>query len=454
MMPAPLLEALKELAAARRWRGHMPGHKGRSLPGMPQDPALIDFTELNGTGNLYLADGPIFKAETLAAAAFGAPCCAFLTGGATQGIHAALRLCARAGETVLVDRACHLSVENALAFFDLRPDRLPRRIIPRFGIADAVRPEDVAAALDLNPDIRAFILTSSTYYGVISPVSDIAEICRERGVKLVVDEAHGAHLPFLPGFGACAVGLGADISVTSAHKTLPAPGQTALLFWRDYTQKEARAAMSLTGTTSPNYAMLAAIDLCRDYMENTGRAEYARAAEAAEKIRSAVNGRGVFRCLTSEDTGFKLDPCRLAVMTGAGRRDCLRLERVFGVTPEMSDQRSVVFIMTCADSDAAMHRLSSSLQALERIGGRSGRQNLSQDMPPEAEAVMSPRSVLDRKHECVRLSEAAGRIAARPLVIYPPGVPAVAPGERIEKKHLEYLRAQGYNDSEAEVVIE
>ena len=217
-MNAPLYNTLAARAAAGTLRMHMPGHKGKLAAPELLGAAEIDFTELDGTGDLYTGAGPIAGAEALAASAWGAGRCFFLTGGSTQGVRAALALCARPGDTVLLDRGSHRSFFTGMALLGLEPEYISRP-----------SGESVAAALDIHNNIKTVCVTSPTYYGRVLDVGEIAAACRARGARLFVDEAHGAHFPFV-GMGACAQGKGADVSVTSAHKTLPALGGAALLF--------------------------------------------------------------------------------------------------------------------------------------------------------------------------------------------------------------------------------
>ena len=226
MENTPLYDALRAFAAARPLRMHMPGHKGRPLPA-PELAGLsaLDFTELPPTGDLFSGGDAIEAAEALWAKVFRMAHCLFLTGGATQGVQAALALACRPGDAVLLDRGSHRSAYNALALLDLRPVYLERPWLPQAGVTGPVSPQSVEQALKTRPDIKTVCITSPTYYGVLSDLPALAAVCRAHGAVLVVDGAHGAHLPFLGNFDLAA----ADLAVVSAHKTLPAPGQSALL---------------------------------------------------------------------------------------------------------------------------------------------------------------------------------------------------------------------------------
>ncbi len=437
-MPAPLYDALKEYARKNPARFHMPGHKGKFLPA-PELAGLasIDVTELSPTGNLYAAGAPFDQAQSLWAKLFGFDCCQFLTGGSTMGIHTGLALCTAPGERVLIDRNCHRAAFNALALLDLEPVWLERPWLREENLVGPISPEAVESALERNPDIKTICITSPTYAGVLSNIGAISRIVHTRGGKLFVDGAHGAHLPFL--------GLdpfsGADIVTVSAHKTLPAMGQSALLFASGFTPEQVRQAASVFGSSSPSYPILASIDLARDWLLGEGWYEYRRAACRVFEFRQAF---------PSLKGGPSLDPCRLTLKVKDGPAFARAMEER-GIYPEMEDGGHVVFICTAQDSDGDFYRLE---QALVELRDRMG-DCPPIPAPPLPERAISPRSALFSSGVLCPLQDCEGRVSAVQIAPYPPGVPVVAPGERISKKELAYLEKIGYNMlSEVRIVSE
>nr|CRY96295.1 hypothetical protein [uncultured prokaryote] len=270
-MPTPLYDALRRYADREPIRFHMPGHKGRSFP--PAELkwlASIDVTELPETGNLYEAGEPFDSAQALWAELFGFEYCQFLTDGSTMGVHTGLALCCKPGDRVLIDRNCHRSAFNALALLDLEPVWLERPWLKSENLPGPIPPGDVETALEKYPDIKTVCITSPTYAGVLSDIGAVSRMIHARGGKLFVDGAHGAHLPFL----GLAPFWGADCVVVSAHKTLPAMGQTALLFVNGFEPELVRRTASIFGTSSPSYPMLASLDVVRDWMVRWGAEEY------------------------------------------------------------------------------------------------------------------------------------------------------------------------------------
>ncbi len=437
-MPTPLYDRLVELSQQPLTRLDMPGHHGRPAPGLDFWPAWLDVTEHPATGDLFdpEADDPIAAAQALWAKATGMDACLFLTGGSTQGIHAALALTAGVEGEVLVDRGSHRSVFNALALLDLTPHYLPRPWLEKEAVTGPVDPQAVEQALLHHPEVKMVCITSPTYYGVLSDLPALAAVCHRHGAKLMVDGAHGAHLPFLGYTGY----QSADVVVVSAHKTLPAPGQTALLLANGCQGADLRRVASLTGTSSPNYVMMAALDVARDYLEGDGRQAYTQTAQRVEVLRATLPAL--------RPVGVELDPTRFVLRCDRGQEVARTLmER--GIYYEMADSGHVVMIFTCADGDGVFAALT---QALEGVELGTGVPLPPPPAPPHQQ--MSPRQALFAPTQEVAWAESEGRVCACQLAPYPPGIPVVAPGEKVDKKHLAYLAQIGYNTGSIKVVQE
>lgn len=435
-MSTPLYDALKNYAAKNPARFHMPGHKGEFLP-VPELMGLapLDVTELPPTGNLYTAGAPFDEAQRLWAELFGFEYCQFLTGGSTMGIHTGLALCARPGSRVLMDRNCHRAAFNALALLDLEPVYLERLWLESENLIGPVSPESVEKTLCQNPDIKTVCITSPTYAGVLSDVGEISRIVHAHGGKLFVDGAHGAHLPFL----GLAPFSGADLVAVSAHKTLPAMGQSAFLFANGFDPDLVRLRASVYGSSSPSYPMMASMDAARDWLLGEGAYEYRRTACRVIELRQYVP------CLGEP---LSLDPCRFTLKVQNGPAFTKALEER-GVYPEMEDGGHVVFICTAQDDDGDFHRLGLALEELRPLMGDCP----AIPAPPLPEQAVSPRQALFSPSGVRPLADCEGEIAAAQIAPYPPGVPVVAPGERITKKELAYLKEIGYNmQSEVRVI--
>ncbi|MCD7947005.1 MAG: aminotransferase class V-fold PLP-dependent enzyme [Oscillospiraceae bacterium] len=435
----PLCDALAAYAAQNPLRMHMPGHKGKGLPlDALSSLAPLDVTELTPTGDLYAGDGPIEEAEALWAGVFGIKHCLFLTGGSTQGIHAALTLAAAPGGQILLDRCSHRAAYHSMALLDLHPVYLHRSPLPAGDIAAPVSPAEVEAQMRAHPAAKAVCIVSPTYYGVRSDLSAIASVVHRHGGTLIIDAAHGAHLPFLGDTDL----RHADLVVTSAHKTLPAMGQSALLFSGDtFPHAALRTAGSIYGSSSPSYPIMASLDSARAYMEESGTAAYRQTAAAVARLR------GLFPSLMEAEAS--LDPCRLTLRTQDGHALLKALEDR-QIYAEMADSGHIVFILTCADGAAELDRLEHALSSrVESLGALPS----SLQPPPLPELVLSPRQALFSAHKRVPLADNVGRICAEQIAPYPPGIPLVAPGERLTKKIVAYLTDIGYNETEYVAVV-
>ena len=434
-MSTPLYDALTAYARSNPARFHMPGHKGAPLSAPEFSPLTpLDVTELPPTGNLYEAGAPFDEAQQLWARAFGFDHCQFLTGGSTLGIHTGLALFTSPGDRVAVDRACHRSVYNALALLDLEPVFLERPWLAEENLIGPFFQKDVEKILDAHPDVKTVCITSPTYAGLLSDIPAISGEIHRRGGKLFVDGAHGAHLPCL-GVDAFS---GADGVVVSAHKTLPALGQGALLFYRGVEEDRVRRWSSVFGTSSPSYPILASLDLCRDWLEGEGKGEYRR-------VRDRVAGlRERFPSLGGE---LPLDPTRLTLKVKDGPAFARALEEG-GIYPEMEDGGHVVLICTGSDGEDSFVRLERALEELEEEMGDCP----PIPAPPLPRRVLSPRQALFAPTRSRPLEACEGQVAAGQLAPYPPGVPVVAPGEVISKKELSYFRQIGYNNKNVPLV--
>lgn len=436
-MPTPLYDVLKAYAASSHTRYHMPGHKGKFLP-IPELAGLakLDVTELPITGNLYTAGAPFDEAQRLWAEVFGFDYCQFLTGGSTMGIHTGLALCARPESRVLIDRSCHRAVFHALALLDLEPVYLERPWLAGENLIGPISPEAVEQQLSQYPDIKTVCITSPTYTGMLSDIGGISSIVHAHGGRLFVDGAHGAHLPFL--------GLnpfsGSDAVVVSAHKTLPAMGQSAVLFTNGFDPELVRLRASMYGSSSPSYPMMASMDAARDWLlGEEGRRAYRRT------VRRVLSLRKKFPSLGGD---LSLDPCRLTLKVKDGPAFTKQLEER-GVCPEMGNGGHVVLICTAQDSGEDFLRLERVLKELQSQMGDCP----PIPAPPFPRKVLSLRRALFAPGRVRLLRDCEGEIAASQIAPYPPGVPVVAPGEEISKKELAYLQEIGYNmHSEVRIV--
>ncbi len=420
-MNTPLYTALLELKAKNQLSFHMPGHfDGKALPGFDRL-TEIDTTEVPESDNLYLPVGPIAEAQRLAADFFGARETRFLVNGSSGGILAMVGAVVGGGGKLICDRYCHRSLISALVLSGAQPVWLWPEPLEGGLLWGGVDPSAVERAIDENPDAKGVFLTSPNYFGLSSDLKKIADIVHSRGLPLLVDAAHGAHYGLSPLLPPSAVSCGADLAVTSAHKTLPALTQSAYLHINgDFPLLD--RLLKTYQTSSPSYILMASLDYARALMEDRGRELWTELAKAAAEIfpgRDRLPGSFVKYA----------DPCRLTLPTKASPAQAAQELRLrHGISVECVYGGGVVCILNTAHSRRDLLRLKEALDAADQSLPAGSGAVLA---PEPTSAPLTPRQAFFAAGEEVDLSRAAGRVCGAEVVIYPPGVPQLAPGEVI-----------------------
>lgn len=441
---APLYDALVAHAADERASFHTPGHKGAGEIAPLLDPRL-DLTELPDTDSLYDSSACILAAEKLAARYFGADRTAFSAGGCTLAIQAMLMCACEKGERVLMDRASHRAAVNACALIGLSPVWLYGSGESGDGLYPLPGASDVERALSSDGGIRAVYISSPDYHGRMCDIEGIARVCRERGAYLLVDNAHGTHLA---AFGRHPLALGASMCACSAHKTLPALTSGAFLSSAVPRLSEGmKPAMALFGSTSPSYLVMTSLDLARAWMAREGEERFRRTAVRCAKMRESAKKAGF--ALPSGDC----DPvrlCLLAQSAGMSGTVAARLLRLRGFEPEHADAACVVLLLSPFDDEEQLDRLEDELLWLPEAAKRG---DAVGDTPPpisemlrcaaQSEKAMEVRDAAMARSEWIPVSAAVGRISAASVCPCPPGIPVLAPGERLGEGGAALLETMG-----------
>ena len=435
-----LYSKLKEYVNKGYSSFHTPGHKCADF--FPDDLLSLDLTELPETDALYEADGIILETEKKLAHLFSAKYSLISAGGCSLAIQAMLKLASDCGKKILMARNSHRTAINAAALLGLEPVWLcPKSEGNLF--TGRISPNDVEKALEANREITACYITSPSYYGELCDIKKIANICHRHNVLLLVDNAHGSHLAFMEK-KLHPILLGADMSACSLHKTMPVlTGGAVLNINNEALIPYAKRSMSLFGSTSPSYPIMASIDLCCEYMQNSdGITQYRQLEERIDKIKRLAENHGAV-----QPTGL-CDPLRVSVNTS-----------VFGITgtkqieyfhrhmaePEFCDGHNAVFICTPFNSDTDLSRLENAIVELTSLSAKN--YNIESinfySLPDKA---MSLREAVLSHSETVRLSEAHSRIAADTACPCPPGIPLIMPGEIINEEVVKQLRSCGFTE--------
>ena len=499
-----LYEALTEYCSTDAYPFHMPGHKRRAA--FLCDPASIDITEIDGFDNLHHAESLLQEAQMRAASLYDSNETHFLVNGSTAGILAAIGSCAVPGGCLLMARNSHRSAFNAAALYQVRTAYLyPERYgfgthsgSPDTGMDSGspgtdteagslkhagfpciddlngpIDPAGVEEALSRLEDVCAVFVTSPTYDGVVSDIVEIARVTHRHGVPLIVDEAHGAHFGMHRLFPASSVTLGADLVIHSLHKTLPALTQTALIHVNGplVDRERLRYLLSVHQTSSPSYVLMASIDQCICLLLKRGNSLFDAYATRLQQFYQETKLTGLSFLKTD-------DPSRILVRPPDASALPLyhSLRERFHLQPEMAAVSYVLLLSSVCDDDEGLSRLSDALLSLDAeytattSAGRSAIPEKparagtltwqNQTEPAKAGTFTVPVYAMPKttahctisqaqysRSEAVLFSESEGKVSAEFLMLYPPGVPLLVPGERIRAETIRFaleMHQRGY----------
>lgn len=435
-----ILTKLEEYSKAGYVPMHMPGGKRNTEYAST---SVLDITEIDGFDNMHNAEGIIKNASCRAAKLYGADKTLMLVNGSTAGILSAICGATKRKGKIIVARNCHVSVYNALIMAQLEPVYVIPEVDNDTGIYSGVSLEQIRKCVENNRDAQAVIITSPTYEGVVSEVREIASYLHEKGIPLIVDEAHGAHFKFSEEFPESAVKAGADIVINSIHKTLPALTQTALLHisgnYVDYDKVE--RFWNIYQTTSPSYILMASIDRCMRIIEGQGDYIFKEYINRLKNLRENIAKLNNIRLMDSDDIS------KIILICDDGKYLYDRLLDEYKVQLEMASFKYVIAMTSVADKQEYYDRF---LEALQKIDESWETGKYNNDAKTESnkdtscyainnkpQVCMCPADAIDLMDEngyedlSVNSPDICGRISISSILIYPPGMPVVNVGERI-----------------------
>jgi lysine decarboxylase len=460
---APYLDALVAYGFRGSTRFHVPGHKGGSGadPGLRralgERALLLDVPQDTEGIDMGPEPTPYAQAEELAAAAYGAQQSWFLTNGATQGNHALCLALAPPGSRVVLQRNAHASLIDGLVLSGGMPAFVAPETDDELGMAHGVTPDALRAALAEAGDARAVFVVSPTYYGTCADVAGLAEVAHAAGAALVVDQAWGPHFGFHPGVPRSALALGADAVITSTHKIVGALTQAAMLHvadGRDGVHVDPAAvgrAVRLVRSTSPSSLLLASLDAARRQMAVHGQALLAQTLAAAAHARvaiDAVSGCAVVgERLVGEPGVAGWDPLRIVIDvrgTGcSGYEVAAALRAGSDIHVELATHATLVLVLGVHEQTEALERFVHDLGATVAEIAQPvelARAPVVRAPALGSELAVPPRDAFLGETEVVSVDAALGRISCEAIAGYPPGIPALLPGERIRAEVVAYLR--------------
>ncbi len=453
-MKTPVFEALKNLMEENSVSFHMPGHKGRNaLIDWSKYIPQIDTTEVEGMDNLLEPRGIIQDSQELAAKVFGAKATYYGVNGSTGSNYIALATITKPGDKILIQRNCHKSIYNALILNRLNPVYMYPNYNENYNVLTGLFPEDIDEILTEQPDIKAVVLTYPNYYGVCSDLKKIAEIVHKHNKILMVDEAHGPHMGFSDKLPMSALESGADIVIHSTHKTLPSFTQTSLIHVGSdrIDLNKLRDRYQLYTTTSPSYLFTLSNEAAVAFMDSEeGRAKLdwnvKRCEELIERL-NAIDRVDVFTGDPSDETIVAKDVTKILISIDgiSGSQIKKRLKSEYNIRLEMSDYYYALIFATLMNEEEDYEKL---IAAIEDMAKKSDYEEIDfvNIKMPIPKIVISPAEAYYGKKELVELKDAIGKLAAAPIIPYPPGIPLIVPGEELTKEiydHILFLMDNG-----------
>ena len=450
---APILEALQAHKAARVVPFDVPGHKqGRGNPELlaflGKQCLEADVNSMKPLDSLCHPVSVIKEAEMLAAEAFGAANAFLMVNGTTSAVQSMVLSVCKHGDKLILPRNVHRSVINALVLCGAVPVYVNPQINERLGIALGMSLKDVEKAIRENPDAKAVLVNNPTYYGICSDLLGIVALAHANGMVVLADEAHGTHFYFAENMPINAMAAGADMAGVSMHKSGGSLTQSSfLLLGQRMSPGYVRQIINLTQTTSGSYLLMSSLDVSRKNLAIRGKELYQKVYELGEYAREEINSIGDYyafgRELCNRDSLFDFDPLKLSINTldlglaGIEVYDILRDE--YNIQVEFGDVGNILAYLSLGDRERDIERLVSALSEIRRRYKKERARLIPLEyMTPEV--VLTPQEAFYADADVLPIQQSAGYICAENVMCYPPGIPMLAPGERITEEILGYIR--------------
>jgi len=450
---APILEALEKMKRARLVPFDVPGHKrGRGNPELTEflgEQCLsVDVNSMKMLDNLCHPVSVIKYAERLAADAFGAAHAFFMVGGTTSAVQAMVMTACKRGDKIIIPRNVHRSAINAMILCGAVPVYVNPQMDSMLGISLGMSVADVEKAIRENPDAKAVFVNNPTYYGICSDIKSIAKLAHDNGMLLLADEAHGSHLYFSDKLPVAAMHADADMAALSMHKSGGSLTQSSmLLIGNRVPEGYVHQIINLTQTTSASYLLLASLDVSRRNMALRGTEMIDKIIDQVEYARDEINTIGDYyaysRELINGDSIFDFDITKLSVYTrsiglaGIEVYDILRDE--YDIQTEFGDIANLLAYVSVGDRLKDIERLVSALAEIRRNYRQTGRKMLKAEYI-NPQVICGPQEAFYSEKESLPIDQTVGRVCSEFVMCYPPGIPILAPGEKITEEILQYIR--------------
>lgn len=450
---APLHEAMVRHKLNRVVPFDVPGHKGgrgnrelKEFLGM--DCLKADVNSMKPLDNLCHPVSVIKEAQQLAAEAFGSDNAFFMVNGATSCVQAMIMATCKAGDKIIMPRNVHRSAINAIVVNGAVPIYVNPGTDKHLGIPLGMSVKEVEKAILENPDAKAVLVNNPTYYGICSDIKSIVELAHKHNMLVLADEAHGTHFYFGDDMPISAMEAGADMSGVSVHKTGGSLTQSAILLCNSSVNAGyVRQVINLTQTTSASYLLMSSLDIARKNLALNGKDIFKRTIQFAEYARKEVNKLGGYYAFSTElcngDTVFDFDKTKLSIYTrdiglaGIEVYDILRDE--YDIQIEFGDLGNILAIVSAGDTALEIERLISSLYEIKRIYSKD-KSGMFDHEYINPDVVMTPQKAFYSNKKSIPLEECNDMVCGEFVMCYPPGIPILAPGERITNEIISYIQ--------------
>ncbi len=449
---APIYEALEQFRNMRVVPFDVPGHKrGRGNPELAaflgQQCVGVDVNSMKPLDNLCHPVSVIGEAEQLAAEAFGAAHAFLMVGGTTSSVQSMVLTTCKRGDEIILPRNVHRSVINALVLCGAIPVYVNPDVDQRLGISLGMKQEQVQKAIDQHPNAVAVLVNNPTYYGICSDLKAIVDMAHRAGMLCLADEAHGTHFYFGENLPVSAMAAGADMAAVSMHKSGGSLTQSSLLLaGPNIHVGYVRQIINLTQTTSGSYLLMSSLDISRRNLALRGKQVFRQVSEMAQYAREEINEIGGYYAfgkeLINNNSVFDFDTTKLSVHTldiglaGIEVYDILRDE--YDIQIEFGDIGNILAYLSIGDRPQELERLVSALTEIRRRYHTDGSGLLNQEYIDPV-VVTSPQEAFYADKVSLPLRETEGRVCSEFVMCYPPGIPILAPGERITGEILDYI---------------
>ena len=445
---------------------HMPGHKfGKGAQLDQIDMIRLDDTEAKGLDNLYVAEGVIKEAMTLMADFYGSKDTIFLTNGSTAGILASILAICKPGDQLIIARNTHHSVWSGLILAGVCPVYITPNYLDKEDILGEIQPGAVREALNQYPEAKGVLIVSPTYEGIVSNIEAIADIVHEKEGFLIVDEAHGAHFVLGEEFPISSIKKGADLVINSTHKTLPALTQSALLHICTNQIKYEKVIQSLRmiQTSSPSYMMMGIMDYMRAYIIENRASICHDYIEPLKAIREELkNELKVLELIEPQEKLY--DKSKIIISTAYSNISGYELEALlnekYHIAIEAALENYIILMTTMADNRQTLEALTTALCEIDcDLVQVEKRKPINPYVLEKISLGRNPRDIYYSEKEWIRLEESINRIASKNIMLYPPGIPIIAVGEKVKAESITFIKQfneklQGIKVIDNQIVIE